>query len=143
MLPNRILVPTDFSECATRALAYACELASKVDATVYLVNCLGPTLPEMNMALTQTMFDDLRGGALRAVEDLAAARPATRFGMLSVVPGDARDVILDVADRHGIEMIVLGTHGRRGFARLVLGSVAEHVVRRAMCPVVTVRGVKS
>ena len=74
------------------------------------------------------------------LEKLAGARSAlAKFGRLIVLPGDARDAILQVADEIHADMIVMGTHGRRGISHLVLGSVAEEIVRRATCPVVTVR----
>lgn len=143
MLPKDVLVPTDFSECATRALDYACELAQKLDATVHLVHSFGPASPEMNIVLTASMVETLRSGAVQALETLAAGRPDVRFGNLAVVRGDPRDSILDVAQTLRADLIVMGTHGRRGFARVVLGSVAEHVLRRADCPVVTLRGAES
>jgi nucleotide-binding universal stress UspA family protein len=143
VLPKNILVPTDFSECATRALDYACELAQKLDATVHLVHSFGPGSPEMNLVLTSVMIDTMRSGAAQALESLAAGRSNVRFGNLDVVRGDPRDNILEVAQTLRADLIVIGTHGRRGFARVVLGSVAEHVLRRADCPVITLRGAES
>lgn len=140
MLPKNILVPTDFSECATHALDYACELAKKLEATVQLVNCIGPVSPEVNLALSQTMVDSLRDGALKALDKLVAERSDVRFGRSHVVQLDPRDGILEVAQTVHPDMIVMGTHGRRGFARIVLGSVAEHVARRSPCPVLLLRG---
>jgi universal stress protein A len=140
MLPKTILVPTDFSDCANHALEYACALAKSLDASIYLANCLGAALPELNMALTQSMIDSLRASATGGLEKVAAAHPGVRFGRLAVVPGDARDGILELARELSPDLIVMGTHGRRGFSRLVLGSVTEHVVRRADCPVLTIRG---
>jgi nucleotide-binding universal stress UspA family protein len=140
MLPKNLLVPTDFSTCAETALDYACELAGKLDATVHVVNCLGASLPELNLALSEAMIESLRAGALQGLERLTRARPGVRFGKLSVVPGDPRDGILEIASSLQSDLIVMGTHGRRGFTRLVVGSVAEHVLRRAACPVLTIRG---
>lgn len=143
MLPKNILVPTDFSECATHALEYASELARKLDATIHLVHCFGPRSPEMNLVVTESMLEALRTGAVQGMERLTAARPDVRFGHLAVMRGDPRDGILEVAESLKPDLIVIGTHGRWGFARLVLGSVAEHVLRRAACPVMTLRGVES
>jgi nucleotide-binding universal stress UspA family protein len=113
MLPKNILVPTDLSEGADHALDYACELARTLGAKVHLLNVIGiPVLgvPELGMALTSTMIDS----------------------MIS-------DLILQTAKDLGADLIVMGTHGRRGFTRALLGSVTESVVRSAACPVLTVR----
>jgi nucleotide-binding universal stress UspA family protein len=60
-----------------------------------------------------------------------------------MVSGLTAKQIVEYADEHAMDLIVMGTHGRRGFAHLLLGSVAEHVVRTAGCPVLTVRGVQA
>lgn len=143
MLPKNILVPTDFSECATTALDYACELARAFGATVHLVHCFGPASPEMSMTLTAAMTDKLRSGSMDALEGIVASRPDVKFGRLALERTDPRDGILEVARNLECDLIVIGTHGRRGFARLVLGSVAEHILRRATCPVLTLRGAES
>jgi nucleotide-binding universal stress UspA family protein len=143
MLAKNILVPTDFSECATRALEYACELGQTLGATIHLVHCFGPTTPEMNMTLTAAMIDTLRSGAMVALEGIVAAHTDTRFGRLALVRADPRDGILETARDLGCDLIVIGTHGRRGVSRMLLGSVAEHVLRRADCPVLTLREAES
>ncbi len=142
MLPRNILVPIDFSTGAERALDYACELAAKTGATIHLVNGIGAALPELSVALTDQMIATLREGSRAALEKLVAARPNSTFGRLIVVPGDARDAILETAITLPADLIVMGTHGRRGISRLVLGSVAEYIVRHAPCPVLSVRGDK-
>ncbi len=139
-LPRTILVPIDFSPGAERALDTACAFASKLDATVHLVHAIGAALPELSVALTDEMIATLRRGASNALEDLMASRRSeTRFGSCRVVAGDARDAILAAASEVGADMIVMGTHGRRGVSRFLIGSVAEHVSRRASCPVLLIR----
>lgn len=144
MLPKNILVPTDLSEAAEAALDYACELAAKLDATVHLVNVIGiPALgiPELGVALTATMIDNIVAENQQALDELAARkRGAARIGQVLLRTGDARDVIHQTAREVGADLIVMGTHGRRGVTRALLGSVAESVVRTAGCPVLTVRG---
>lgn len=141
--PRDILVPVDFSPGAEHALDYACTLAGKLDATIHLVNAIGAGLPELNAALTDQMIETLRTSAMAQLEQLAAARkPTVRFGKLIVQPGEARDAILDTVATVRPDLIVIGSHGRRGVSRLVLGSVAEDVVRRAPCPVLVVRAAK-
>ena len=143
MLPKNILVPTDLSEGAEAALDYACELASKLDATVHIVNVIGiPALgvPELGVALTSTMIDSMVADNQKALDELAARKcNAARLGQVILRTGDARDVINQAAQEVGADLIVMGTHGRRGITRALLGSVAEKVVRTAPCPVLTVR----
>jgi nucleotide-binding universal stress UspA family protein len=143
MLPKHILVPTDLSEGAEEALDYACELASKLDATIHLVNVIGiPALglPELGIALTSTVIDSMIADNKKAIDELAARKGTqARMGQVLLKTGDARDVINQTALEVGADLIVMGTHGRRGFTRALLGSVAETVVRSAPCPVLTVR----
>ena len=140
MLPRDIVVAIDFSEGAERALDYACELANAIrGTTVHLVHAMGGSLPELNIALSDAMIAQLREGSLVALGKLVTARPNTTFGRPLVVYGDPRDAILEAAANVHAGLIVMGTHGRRGVSRFVIGSVAENVVRRAPCPVLTIR----
>jgi nucleotide-binding universal stress UspA family protein len=143
MLPKNILVPTDLSAHAEEAFAYACELATKLEATVHLVNVIGiPALgvPELGVAVTSTMIDSIIADNQRALDALAARRPpGVKLGQILMKTGDARDMIDQAAKEVGADLIVMGTHGRRGFTRALLGSVAETVVRTAPCAVLTIR----
>jgi nucleotide-binding universal stress UspA family protein len=141
MLPKNILVPTDLSEGAEQALDYACELARGLGAQIHLLNVIGiPALgvPELGVALTASMIDDLVVGNQDALDRLARTHSA-QIGQVMVRTGDARDVINQTATEIGADLIVMGTHGRRGISRALLGSVAENVVRTAPCAVLTVR----
>jgi universal stress protein A len=142
-LPATILVPIDFSHGAEAALDYAVELAGKLDAKVHLLNVIGiPALgvPELGIALTSSVIEQLIADNQAGLERLAASRRATgRIGDVVLKTGDARDVINQTATELGVGMIVMGTHGRRGLSRALLGSVAESVVRTAVVPVLTVR----
>jgi universal stress protein A len=143
MLPKNILVPTDLSEGAEEALDYACEIATKFGATVHLLNVIGiPTLgvPELGIALTSTMIDSMVRDNQEALEKLGESkRHLAHLGQLLLRTGDARDSIVQVAKELGADLIVMGTHGRRGVTRALLGSVTEAIVRSAPCPVLTVR----
>jgi universal stress protein A len=141
--PRDILVPIDFSAGAEHALDYACTLATKLDATVHLVHALGAGLPELSVALTDQMIETMRAASMAELEKLAEARAPVRFGKVIVQNGEARDAILETAADLHPDLIVIGSHGRRGLSRLVLGSVAEAVVRRAACPVLVVRAPKA
>jgi universal stress protein A len=143
MLPKNILVPTDLSEYAEEALRYACELAAKLDATVHLVNVIGiPALgvPELGVAVTGAMIDSMVADNQQALDAIAERyRSLVRIGEVLLKTGDARDMIDEAAEQVSADLIVMGTHGRRGFSRALLGSIAEAVVRTAPCPVLTIR----
>ena len=140
---NRILVPTDFSEPSDAALDYARTLADKFGASIHVLHIIelhtsgafsgesyiGPSLYEMQLKEAQSKL---------AVRVLPADR--ARYGATSeVMTGIAADTIVEFAEDQHIDLIVMGTHGRTGLAHLLMGSVAEHVVRRSPCPVLTVR----
>jgi nucleotide-binding universal stress UspA family protein len=142
MVPKHILVPTDLSAGAEQALDYACELARTLGAQVHLLNVISiPSLgvPELGIALTSSMIDQLVVDSQAAIDRLARARCTDQAGQALVKVGDARDMINQTAKELGVDLIVMGTHGRRGISRALLGSVAETVVRSAPCAVLTVR----
>ncbi len=139
---NRILVPTDFSDSARNALAVACDLARRFDASVTLLNVYqvpGVIYPEGFIPASPETYNKLLDetaaalGALKAeAERLGCSRVETR-----ALEGTVFDEIVREAKDH--DVIVIGTHGRTGVSHVLLGSVAEHVVRLAPCPVLTVR----
>jgi len=140
-LPKTILVPTDFSDSAEEALDYAIALAGKLGATVHLLNVITiPALgvPELGVALTSTMMESTVRSNQGALDKLATCRASANLDTI-LRTGDARDVIVDVAREIGADLIVMGTHGRRGVRRALLGSIAEGVLRTAPCPVLTIR----
>jgi nucleotide-binding universal stress UspA family protein len=143
-----ILVPHDFSGGAARAQALAGSLATTFGARVVLLHVtplppgmLPSTLIQPNDAVTQVTVSEFTTRA--AVERLEVwARTLRDAGVpveVHALLGGIAETILDEAKRHGADVIVMGTHGRRGLAHLLLGSVAEKVVRQATVPVVTVR----
>lgn len=128
---QNILFPTDFSECAEHAFTQARHLAGAYGATLHVVNVVTPAQEGRNNPMN----------FLESEEDRRR-----REGSVSIVQTQVKDVtpavaILDYVDRRDIDVVVMGTHGRRGVDRLLLGSVAEEVVRLASCPVFTVRAV--
>jgi nucleotide-binding universal stress UspA family protein len=144
MLPKNILVPTDLTEGAEEALDYACELAISLGARIHLLNVIGiPALgvPELGVAITSNVIDSLITENQSALDKLADRKRAAGvdIGEVLLKTGDARDVINQTAKELGADLIAMGTHGRRGVTRALLGSVAETVVRTAPCPVLTVR----
>lgn len=142
MLPKHILVPTDLSEGAEHALEYACELARSFGAEIHLLNVVGiPAVgvPELGVVLTGTMIDDMVAESQTALDLLARTKCTAPLGRVLVKAGDAREMIKQTARDLGADLIVMGTHGRRGISRALLGSVTEVVVRTAPCAVLTVR----
>jgi nucleotide-binding universal stress UspA family protein len=142
-LPRTILVPTDFSEHADHALEYAVELATRFDATVHLIHAI--PVPAMGVHEIGVAYNAMAIASLtKAAQDALDARKARYRERVELASarcelGDARDVIDRAATTLGVDLIVMGTHGRLGIRRLLLGSVAEAVVRSAPCPVLTVR----
>ena len=143
MLPRKILVPTDFSEHADHALEYAVTLAAQLDATIHLVHSVSVAmagLPEVGIAYGAMMMETTTKEAQNELDTrVARYRSCVSLAPVRIEIGDPRDVIDQVAKTIGADLIVMGTHGRRGLRRMLLGSVAETVVRSAPCPVLTVR----
>ena len=143
---NRILVPTDFSETADAALAYAKDLAARLSASLHLVHVYADPYSASAYApeVYTSVPPEVRQRALEEVrerlfERLDASEEYQFRGTRGVVRGLVAPQIVSYAASQDIDLIVMGTHGRRGVAHLLLGSVAEHVVRIARCPVLTVR----
>jgi nucleotide-binding universal stress UspA family protein len=132
---SRLLVAMDFSASSEAALRSAGKLAQQLNGRAVLVHAFDPSgSPRGEQA------DGVSQGAGRRLEKIVSASHADQVisGRI-VMPGDPVEVILDQAKRVRADLIVMGTNGRRGMQRLVLGSVAESVVRRAGCPVLVVK----
>lgn len=143
-LPKTILVPTDFGEAADHAFEYAITLAAQLDARLVLLNVLRPPalgLMEIGAVVTEGTVHSMHVAAQAELDRLAdrSARPVETM----IRTGEPHQEILQVATEHRAELIVMGTHGRRGIRRLLLGSVAEAVVRSATCPVLTMHSLAS
>lgn len=142
--PKTILVPTDFSEAAQTALDYAADLAEKLGSKVHVVHAFELPLvgfPDGTMTITAEMAARITVAAQKALDDAVAKHKKRRVELLtSLVQGDPRDAVLTKANEIGADLIVMGTHGRRGIARALIGSVAESVVRTSPIPVLTLRG---
>jgi len=140
--PKTILVATDFSDPADRALDYALELAEKLGASVTVMHAYDiRPLDFLDGALVASA--DVPGQIVKAaragLEATVAQRTRATVQVSTLLrAGEPRDQIHAAADEVGADLIVLGTHGHRGISRVLLGSVAEYVVRTATRPVLTV-----
>jgi nucleotide-binding universal stress UspA family protein len=139
--PKTILVPTDFSELASQALEYAVGLAARLDAKIHLLHVITASFTGVRDVAHSSSVIDASSKEARIALDQLAARYRDRVSVEStrIEIGDPREVIDQVAEKIGADLIAMGTHGRRGVKRMLLGSVAESVVRSAPCPVLTIR----
>lgn len=141
-LPRNLLVPIDLGDHTKEVVDYAVALAGRLDARVHLLHAVPVPLlgSEVPITCSETAVDEVIARRQRELDELAATYAATWvFASVALKPGDARTVITAAIEPLEINLIVMGTHGRRGVARLVVGSVAEHIVRVAPCPVLLVR----
>lgn len=140
---KRILVPVDFSAASRAALWRAGELATALGATIELLHVVDLPQPlvitEGHVPLPPEYRRDVRRGAEDHLKEwLETAKVPATF-QRSLGEGKPFVEIVKYAREHGVDLIVMGTHGRGGMAHLLLGSVADKVIRTAPCPVMTVR----
>ncbi len=145
---RHILVPTDFSTTSDAALDYARDVAERFGATLHLLHVLqdpfvnGPLVSEAYLTETPGVRTTILEDAKSRIAHRLTARDVQSFNAhADVIFGRGAETIVEYAADRGIDLIVMGTHGRTGVAHLLLGSVAERVVRTAHCPVLTVRAV--
>jgi nucleotide-binding universal stress UspA family protein len=145
-MTRRVLHPSDFTSFSRAALRKAIELAKANRAELLLVHVVSPVVPVPGDAyISPKMYDDLAGSARafaqKQLDKLSAqvkkARVKSRAFVLEGAPAEE---IVRFARGRRVDLIVMGTHGRAGLAKLFVGSVADRVVAAASCPVLTVRG---
>jgi nucleotide-binding universal stress UspA family protein len=137
---GRILFATDFSEVSERAMAFAVGLAAKYGSELFVVHATEPEPREpIPLDPLPRELDKARAVAEREMRHLLKSAKLKDVVYHSVVQrGEVWHVLLSVIEREHIDLLVMGTHGRRGLSKLALGSVAEEVAHRAPCPVLTV-----
>jgi nucleotide-binding universal stress UspA family protein len=144
MAIQHILVPTDFSEYADYALDYAVELAKSFQARVtvlYVYYLPSIALGEVSPAVIDETLEAMETNAQQqAQKALARVLNAGLQGDSVIVEGAPFQMIIDTAKEKAVDLIVMGTHGRTGLTHVLMGSVAERVVRMAPCPVLVTRG---
>ena len=133
-----IVVPTDFSTASDAALPHAEALAKQQSASLLILHVEEPPLAYGGGELYYGLPEPSSERILKMLEEVKPSDPSVRFTH-RLTMGDPASEIVRIAGEEGAEMIVLGTHGRSGMSRMLMGSVAEAVVRRAPCPVLVYR----
>lgn len=139
---RRILLPTDGGEAADRALAHAVDLAAQYDADLHVLYVVdaGAVTGDIEIG---TIVEEFESAGERTLEDVADR--ANEAGLerdritTKLARGTPHRVILEYATSRNVDLVVMGTHGRTGLDRYLIGSVAERVVRLSPVPVLTVR----
>jgi universal stress protein A len=143
---DRILVPSDFSEFSRPAMLYGCAMAARFGAELHLLHIvpdpamLVPEAAAFSVEMMEAQSESLLKDAEKALEKLPPdgwenEKPVVRNARVGV----AFMEIIDYAREESIDLIVIGTHGRSGLMHVLMGSVAERIVRKAPCPVLTVK----
>jgi nucleotide-binding universal stress UspA family protein len=141
---HRIVVPTDFSDCAEKAWVRAQGLASALDAEMVLAHVfVEPTLygePPLTPDATWQVFEKARKWVEDELEKWAAGARKKGATVRAIIrTGSPAEQIVELATAEHADLVVMGTHGRGGVSRVLLGNVADRVIRLAPCPVLTVR----
>jgi nucleotide-binding universal stress UspA family protein len=141
-----ILLPTDFSRCAETALPYASQLARQMKARLVCLHVVETVMPPVGYAAVAEPLPvvdiggQLEESATRELPKLGAREECAGLDVEEVlVHGDAASEIVRVARERDIDLIVISSHGRTGWGRMLFGSTAESVVRHAHCPVLVVK----
>lgn len=143
---KNVLVATDFSECSQIALTYGRGLARQFGATLHVLHAVEPPMSDGTNAIgyvglipeLQTALEDAERARLDDAISDDDRRTLHATAVLRTLDTPAH-AIVEYAQREHIDLVVIGTRGRHGLAHVVMGSVAERVVRTAPCPVLTVR----
>ncbi len=139
---KKILLPVDLSEVSPKLVPYVKEVAAKFDAEVHLLfvarimqhfTSIYVPHPSVNKFETEIIE-----GAEKKLQEFVKEHFAGSSPKAKVVLGDAAEEILSYAEAEGIDLIIIGTHGRKGLERIIFGSVAERVVKKSPVPVLTV-----
>ncbi|MFB6096128.1 MAG: universal stress protein [Haloferacaceae archaeon] len=136
---DRVLFPTDGSEAATAALEYVATLARAEDATLHVLN-VANTNRYSTVRIQGSILDTLVEDGEQIVDEAVEELPTRELSVVTdVLQGVPDEVVLEYADHHDVDLIVMPTNGRRGLERFLLGSVTERVLRQSEVPVLTLR----
>jgi nucleotide-binding universal stress UspA family protein len=138
MHANKILFPTDFSPASQEAMSWATSLARDSGATLLIMHVEEPPMAYGGGELYIDVQDNEREDLRKALVNVVPLDHQVPFEHKLLV-GDPATAIVETAENEHADLIVMGTHGRTGLTRLLMGSVAESVVRKAGCPVLTIK----
>jgi nucleotide-binding universal stress UspA family protein len=140
-IPSRVLCPVDQSDCSGKALRYAAALATShgaaLDVVTVIVNVIPPPVPELAM-MPIVVSDELKADALKALQEFTKTCGAGNAAAAIIEAATPVMGIMEYADARKADIIVMGTHGWRGFDHLMFGSTTERVLHHAVCPVLTI-----
>lgn len=138
---RRILCPVDFSDASRNAVRYAHEFAKGMGASLVLLNVVEPRPMAVDMSLSYVpLEEDLEKAAREDLEEIIRTEREKGVEVQAEVEiGTPSEVILEKAEELDVNLVILGSHGKTGLSRLLMGSVAESVVRKATCPVLIVK----
>lgn len=140
MMPFKtILFATDFSDASRSAYQVAAALARDYRARIIAIHVVEPVSLAFSEFGAYVGPDEDKGRAMEQLHAIQAPSPMVTLEY-RLLEGDPATVVIETAQETDADLVVLGTHGRSGLSRLVMGSVAEEVLRHAPCPVLTVRG---
>jgi nucleotide-binding universal stress UspA family protein len=140
-----VLVPTDFSDASESALRYGKAMAEAFGASLHVVHVMEDLLAhawaaEVYVSSMPQLRDEIEKESRQRLETLLGEGDRTKFrAETALLAGNPFLEIIRYAKAHDVDLIVMGTHGRGPIAHMLLGSVAEKVVRKSPCPVLTVR----
>jgi nucleotide-binding universal stress UspA family protein len=138
---NKILFPTDSSRCADQAFTHAVHLARKFQAEIHMLHAIVLSSPADYFRNTEEIYQQLKEIAIAQMTSLVETNKANdlKIEKVAVPAVSAGTMITGYTSEYDIDLIIMGTHGRRGLGHLLLGSITEEVVRSASCPVLTIR----
>src|SRR5215813_6901236 len=137
---RNILFATDLSDCSTQALGYALGIASRYESQVHLFHCVDPTPYNLiDPSAVETACGDVRRELENLVLDLHRQEHAGNVTLNTLVAaGDPINLLTDAISELNVDLIIVGTHGRTGWRKAVLGSVTELIIDQSSCPVLSV-----
>jgi universal stress protein A len=141
---NKILCPVDFSESADNAIAYAVKMADE-DSVVELLSIIETPYTTDPMGYTNYYLnvDEIKAAMetkmQEKIEELKLKYPSYHFNAAIDMGLDPAKSILDIIVQHNCDLVLMGSHGRKGLSRILMGSVAESVMREAACPVLIIK----
>ena len=141
MTVNKYLVPVDFSKTSTKALRYARELAKKSrNASIVVLHVITESAVPVPSYLRDQFYDELEQLARKRIAVLLKGNPSSMSASIVVLQAaDPVEAIARQAKKSRASMIVMGSHGRTGLRRLVIGSVAEKILSSVSCPVLIIK----